>query len=151
MIDEKIIDVDWQETRRFLEEKYFSKIRELSKKYDYPCENIAIDFNWVFGLIEKIENQPKTDWIPCEEEEEPCITMEFAEECKEVAKKYQKPMTNADRIRNMTDEELAGFLLEVNSTIQNCMIMDCKYDDEREGLCKNCFFEWLQAEVDEEN
>ena len=67
MIVEKNIDVDWQETRRFLEEKYFSKIRELSKKYDYPCENIAIDFNWVFGLIEKIENQPKTDWIPCED------------------------------------------------------------------------------------
>lgn len=66
MIDGKNIDVDWQETRRFLEKKYFSKIRELSKKYDYPCENIAIDFNWVFGLIEKIEQQPKTDWIPCE-------------------------------------------------------------------------------------
>lgn len=68
MIDENNIDVDWQETRRFLEEKYFSKIRELSKKYDYPCENIAIDFNWVFGLIEKIEQQPQADkWIPCSE------------------------------------------------------------------------------------
>ena len=92
MIDEKIIDVDWQETRRFLEEKYFSKIRELSKKYDYPCENIAIDFNWVFGLIEKIEQQLKTDWIQCKEEKEPCITKEFAEECKEVAKKYERPI-----------------------------------------------------------
>jgi hypothetical protein len=49
----------------------------------------------------------------------------------------------------MTDEELAEFLLEVNSTIQHCMIMDCKYEDEREGLCKNCFLEWLQAEVKE--
>jgi hypothetical protein len=60
-----------------------------------------------------------------------------------------KPKTNADRIRNMSDEELAEFLLEVNSTIQHCMIMDCKYEDEREGLCKNCFLEWLQAEVKE--
>ena len=69
MIDGNNIDVDWQETRGFLEEKYFSKIRELSKKYDYPFENIAIDFNWVFGLIEKIEQQPKTDWIPFEQRE----------------------------------------------------------------------------------
>ena len=61
---------------------------------------------------------------------------------------YQ-PKTNADRIRNMSDSELAEFLLEVNSTIQHCMIMDCNYEDEREGLCKYCFLEWLQAEVKE--
>ena len=56
--------------------------------------------------------------------------------------------TNADRIRNMSDEELAKFLVRVNSSIQNCMIVDCK----NEGIdrdCKDCFLEWLQAEVKE--
>ena len=61
---------------------------------------------------------------------------------------YFKPMTNADRMRNMDDDELAEFLLEVNNTIPHCMFVDCKYDDEREGLCKNCFLEWLKAEVE---
>ena len=61
-------------------------------------------------------------------------------------KRKAKLMTNADRIRNMTDEELAEFLVKVNSAIQNCMIVDCKY----EGIdrdCKDCFLEWLQAEA----
>ena len=61
-----------------------------------------------------------------------------------------KPMTNAERIRNMDDKELAEFLLKVNRTIPNCMFVDCKYDDELEGNCENCFLEWLQAEVSED-
>ena len=63
-------DKDWETTRRFLDEKYFSKIRELSEKYNHPCEDIPIDFVWVFGLIEKIEGQLAEEynngWIPCE-------------------------------------------------------------------------------------
>lgn len=80
----------------------------------------------------------RTDEYPCNE----CVHGASVKE-------HFKPMTNADRIRNMSDEELAEFLLEVNSTIQHCMIYDCKYEDEREGLCKDCFLEWLQAEVKE--
>ncbi len=52
-------DQNWQTTRNYLDVKYFSKIRELSAKYNHPCENVPINFDWVFGLIEKIENQPK--------------------------------------------------------------------------------------------
>jgi hypothetical protein len=42
---------------------------ELSEKYDYPCKDIALDFDWVFGLIKKIENCLSKDggWIPCSE------------------------------------------------------------------------------------
>ena len=57
-----------------------------------------------------------------------------------------KPMTNADRIRNMTDSELAKFLVKVNSTIQDCMVLDCKCEDGDKDCC-DCFLEWLQAEV----
>ena len=59
---------------------------------------------------------------------------------------YFKPMTNADRIRNMDDIELAKFLVIVNSTIQDCMVLDCKCEDD-DKECGDCFLEWLQAEV----
>lgn len=59
--------------------------------------------------------------------------------------------TNADRIRNMTNEELTEFLLKVSCAYSApCMIIDedCKYfpnipkDDEG---CKGCFKEWLES------
>ena len=66
------------------------------------------------------------------------------------AEDYFKPMTNADRIRNMTDEELAEFLVRVNGAYaKDCMvgIEVCKYDDCADMDCEDCFLEWLQAEV----
>ena len=61
-----------------------------------------------------------------------------------------KPKTNADRIRNMTDEELAKFL--GGTHLHNCKIIDCirkEENDKRIPLCSDCFLEWLQAEVKE--
>lgn len=57
---------------------------------------------------------------------------------------HYKPMTNADRIRSMTDEELAEFLSEV------------KYDGiyfsegQEYPMKSEAWKEWLQAEVDGE-
>ena len=54
-----------------------------------------------------------------------------------------KPQTNADRIRNMTDEELAEFFssrCDIRVGIEAC---------DNASNCKKCFFEWLQAEVEE--
>lgn len=55
----------------------------------------------------------------------------------------EKPQTNADRIRNMTDDELAEFLKEVKEDYQwaNPDYPDC--DDCGEWL------EWLQSEAGE--
>ena len=55
---------------------------------------------------------------------------------------YFKPMTNADRIRNMTDEELAEFF---SSTCYIRVGIEVCYNASN---CKKCFFEWLQAEVE---
>lgn len=79
----------------------------------------------------------------------------YAEECKDFEEKKQ---TNADRIRSMSSEELAEFI------INNCdnpiseknedMCDYCeKYEDEatecdREG-CKKAIVKWLQSEVKE--
>ena len=60
--------------------------------------------------------------------------------------------TNADRIRKMNDEELAEFLLKVNTANeQPCMLSggDCKWEDypTRDKGCKDCFLEYLRKEV----
>lgn len=61
--------------------------------------------------------------------------------------------TNADRIRQMTDEELAEFLLKVNTAYaEPCMISggNFKWEDypSRDKGCKDCFLEYLRKEVE---
>ena len=61
--------------------------------------------------------------------------------------------TNADRIRSMSNEELAAFLLSVNCASEYCMPgkKDCKWEDYPKHTkgCKNCFMVWLKSEVEE--
>jgi hypothetical protein len=51
---------------------------------------------------------------------------------------YYTPMTNADRIRSMTDEELAMALL--------CVLRNLLKSDK---VCKDCTLAWLQKESEE--
>ena len=57
----------------------------------------------------------------------------------------RKPHTNADRIRNMSDEELVGILF--NSCLEFMHIDECPYAD-NVGMCKKCISEWLQSEAE---
>lgn len=52
--------------------------------------------------------------------------------------------TNADRIRAMSDEELAEFMY--SSDIPWCDDKICREGDNR---CRECFKKWLQSEVEE--
>ena len=55
--------------------------------------------------------------------------------------------TNADRIRNMSDEELAEFLA-YNAYCEECYVKNddsCCYPD---GTCKQKHLEWLQSEAE---
>ena len=59
-------------------------------------------------------------------------------------------MTNADRIRNMTDEELADFL---DTDVMNCVSV-ALHDDSYECpddpcKCTECWLRWLREEVKE--
>lgn len=62
-----------------------------------------------------------------------------------------KPKTNADRIRNMSDEELAYFLIEEVNAVFDC----CECDEPESeygsciGDCKNPMLKWLQSEVED--
>ena len=58
-----------------------------------------------------------------------------------------KKQTNADRIRNMTDEELADMMFE--SCVEKMGLEECRYSDGGIYECKKCVLEWLQSEVKE--
>ena len=57
----------------------------------------------------------------------------------------RKPLTNADRIRAMTDEELAEFLMKPTRIIPKYECEDCEND------CTECVLEWLKEEADDGN
>lgn len=59
--------------------------------------------------------------------------------------KPRKPQTNADKIRQMSDEELAGWLAKHNERSAVCPNFgahDCQ------ASCKQCWLEWLKQEAD---
>lgn len=53
--------------------------------------------------------------------------------------------TNADRIRNMTDEELADTLFA--SCLEIMKLEECTNTDNC-GVCKRCVLDWLQSEAE---
>lgn len=53
--------------------------------------------------------------------------------------------TNADRIRNMSDEELADVLFD--SCLEMMKLEECTNTDNC-GVCERCVFEWLQSEAE---
>ena len=65
----------------------------------------------------------------------------WRDECFEVV---EKPQTNADRIRSMTDEELAEVLF--GSCIEHMGVEECSHPEE---ACKSCVLDWLKAESEE--
>lgn len=47
-------------------------------------------------------------------------------------------MTNGDKIRQMSDEELAEYLYDGNCPTRECQA----------PLCKDCWLKWLKSEVE---
>ena len=55
-------------------------------------------------------------------------------------------MTNADRIRSMTDEELAEFLRPVKCV--DCHLLDCGVEEMNfKKTCEERILDWLREEV----
>lgn len=69
--------------------------------------------------------------------------LSWRDECFEVV---EKPQTNADRIRSMTDEELAEVLF--GSCIEHMGVDECSHPEE---ACKSCVLDWLKAESEEQH
>nr|DAJ86797.1 MAG TPA: hypothetical protein [Caudoviricetes sp.] len=75
--------------------------------------------------------------------------LSWRDECFEVV---EKPQTNADRIRSMTDEELAEMLSTVS---QHCVVylsdkINCRHSNCDTG-CKNNIKKWLQKEMEKKD
>lgn len=67
--------------------------------------------------------------------------------------KCDSRQTNADRIRNMSDEELASVLF--SGCIDSMDLEECPYASESEldnnkirKICKKCTLDWLQSEAE---
>jgi len=65
----------------------------------------------------------------------------WKDECFEI---MTSPQTNADRIRSMTDEDLAEVLF--GSCIEHMGVEECSHPEE---ACKSCVLDWLKAESEE--
>ena len=62
-----------------------------------------------------------------------------------------KNQTNADRIRHMSDEELADYIFGVSVHEKPCVLCsdDCDFCELTDEECKNRTLKWLQSEVEE--
>ena len=56
----------------------------------------------------------------------------------------ERKMTNGDRIRSLSDEELAEYIWNYKL----CHPDDCPYPDGGGAECIKCTLDWLQQEVD---
>ena len=91
----------------------------------------------VFAEVASIQNYETNHTCNCQHnsnsrDNEPCCRCDIRQ-------------TNADRIRNMSDEELVGILF--NSCLEFMHIDECHYAD-NVGMCKKCISEWLQSEAE---
>lgn len=87
-------------------------------------------------------------------------TSEDCDNVMEQYKKYKPRRTNSDRIRAMTDEELAEIILHNSDKCLGDMVRFCQNKDEcsdilddgfdiPESMCKQYIMDWLQKEVEE--
>lgn len=113
---------------RMLDDKpyYELKYRQVGKK-DYSIGYSSYDLKTVLGYIDEY--------------------FEIVESDKQ---------TNADRIRNMSDEELASVLF--SGCIDSMDLEECPYASEGEldnnkirKICKNCTLDWLKSEAEQED
>ena len=114
------------------------------------CDTCGHQFSDICGTCETLEGVP----VKYQGKEKPiCNTCLSKELCKVVkCSRYKKQLkqTNADRIRNMTDEELVKEFVETmdDEMFFNCPV--CKTKTESECFasnCEKCWVEWLKQEV----
>ena len=111
-----------------------AKCKSCTNLYNMSNENDEIVGKWC----------PKTNDSPDVESEREC--------------RHYKCMTQADRIRSMSDEELAELLYSIQNLedkvkfCKNKIECDNILDSGKEipdNMCKQCLVDWLQSKVEE--
>lgn len=60
----------------------------------------------------------------------------------------RKPLTNADKIRAMNNEELAEWLASIVECDDDCPCIKECCEKEEMGFCYQSMLEWLKKEID---
>lgn len=79
-----------------------------------------------------------------------CADFDWCVEYEECGLFKQKPITNADRIRHMTDEELAEFYQNLYACPPGENVCECCFgrpDSPSKELCDKCWLNWLKQEA----
>lgn len=120
---------------RHLDRRISEVVERLEEKQLYGTINLIKDLRYYLDLAakEKTHNSNSRDNEPC---------------CR-----CDSRQTNADRIRNMSDEELASVLF--SGCIDSMDLEECPYASESEldnnkirKICKKCTLDWLQSEAE---
>lgn len=77
----------------------------------------------------------------------------MSEQMQKLANRYEKATgkkfcgkTNAQKIRGMSDEELAEFISSIPMCVGKDEDLNCEID-----VCKECFLKWLQQPAEEDD
>lgn len=122
-----------------------SKSRLKNELLKIPSEMGLIEKAWVIQAVNEQKIQDSNNNCSCQHnrnsrDNEPCC-------------RCDSKQTNADRIRNMSDEELASVLF--SGCIDSMDLEECPYASESEldnnkirKICKKCTLDWLQSEAE---
>lgn len=79
-----------------------------------------------------------------------CVMPEFIRNNLKACKVYEpkEKKTNADRIRSMSDEELAEFLEKIVSGNRDVIGINCVNSKCENWKCTECIGRWLQSEAE---
>lgn len=118
---------------RHLDRRISEVVERLEEKRLYGTINSIKDLRYCLDLATK----EKTHDCNCQHnsnprDNEPCC-------------RCDSKQTNADRIRNMSDEELADILFD--SCIDHIEVSSCERMFEKDS-CKECVLKWLQSEAE---
>ena len=95
---------------------------------------------WPFGKCEECTNKNYCAWSQSE-----------IVNCMNNGYPNYSPMRNADRIRSMTDEELAVWIAETAACSDWCILnKQCETKGDYE-CCVNVWLDWLKEEVKDDN
>ena len=75
-----------------------------------------------------------------------CGSPHFKAYCQPVDCGFSVPLTNADRIRSMSDEEMAEFISSIPMCVGKDEDLNCEID-----VCKECFLKWLRQPAEEDD
>ena len=75
-----------------------------------------------------------------------CLDCYWPELAEEPSNFKPKPVTNADRIRNMSNEELAVWIAETSCCSDWCILKDACDKKQEHECCINVWLDWLNQE-----